>query len=235
MKKVFLVVLLFSYGILLCQKNIFTSTTQIVYGLDFKSDSTQAKKISEIVCLYIGNKQSVFQDEKRYKVDSIIASQKYTQLPSKPMFRVNHVIFKDFKKSEITFSEMVDKIIFGYKEPLNQMKWKLGIEKKHILTYECYKAETTFRGRHYIAWYAKDIPISDGPYKFAGLPGLILEVYDDKDNFHYKLLQITNRSKGIVYNTNINFIERKKLLESKMGNIQKNSKVEIKFNPMEKQ
>lgn len=235
MKKLFVLVLLSSYGTFLCQKNIFTSTIQIVYGLDFKSDSTQAKKNNEIVCLYIGDNQSVFQDEKRYKVDSIIASQKYTQLPSKPMFKVNHVIFKDFKKSEIIFSEMVDKVVFGYKEPLNQMKWKLGTEKKNILTYECYKAETTFRGRQYTAWYTKTIPISDGPYKFAGLPGLILEVYDDKDHFHYKLLQIINKPKKIVYNSDIHFTDRKKLLESKMSNIQRNSKVEIKFNPMERE
>jgi GLPGLI family protein len=201
--------------------------------MDFKGDSTQNKITNATLGLYIGDNQSIFQDEKKYKIDSLINEQKIVQMSSIPMYRVNHVIFKDLKKSELIFSETVDKTIFGYKESI-EMKWKLSKEKKTILTYECYKAQTTFRGRNYTAWYTKDIPISDGPYKFAGLPGLILEVNDDKDNFHYKLLQIIKKSKDILYSTDIHFIDRKKLLEAKINNIRKNSKVEIKFNPLEK-
>ncbi|PKP22106.1 MAG: GLPGLI family protein, partial [Bacteroidetes bacterium HGW-Bacteroidetes-22] len=42
------------------------------------------------------------------------------------------------------------------------------------------------RGRDYIAWFAPDLPISEGPYKFSGLPGLILEVTDTHSNFHFQ-------------------------------------------------
>ncbi|KFF28963.1 hypothetical protein IQ37_08265 [Chryseobacterium piperi] len=233
MKKIYCGILLLNFLVFFAQKISFKSDIQIIYDLEFRSDSTQAVKSNETLCLYIGEKRSVFQAEKKYKVDSIVASQKVTILPSKPMFRVNNVIFKNLKKSQLTFSEAIDKIVFGYEEPLD-MKWKLGTDKKTILTYECYKAETTFRGRNYTVWYTKDIAIPDGPYKFAGLPGLILEVYDDKDNFHYKLLQIINRPKEILYNTNIRLVDRKKLLESKISHAQKDLKTVIRFNPIEK-
>lgn len=235
MKNLYLILLLFSFSIIHSQKLTFKSNLQVIYNMDFKGDSTQNKVTNATLALYIGKDQSIFQDEKKYKIDSMIAIQKIVQISSMPMFRVNHVILKDKKKSELTFSDTIDKIIFGYKEPLDEMKWKLSNEKKTILTYDCYKAETKFRGRKYIAWYTKKISISDGPYKFSGLPGLILEVYDDNDNFHYKLLQIVNKPKEIFYDENIRIIERKKLLEAKISNIQKNSKAEIKFNPLEKE
>ena len=51
-------------------------------------------------------------------------------------------------------------------------------------------AVSDFRGRTWIAWFASEIPISDGPWKFNGLPGLIMEVYDAKKHFHFSLVGI---------------------------------------------
>ncbi len=39
-------------------------------------------------------------------------------------------------------------------------------------------ATSDFRGRHWTAWFATDIPVSDEPWKLGGLPGLILKAYD---------------------------------------------------------
>ncbi|MCL1652578.1 hypothetical protein BAZ12_00660 [Elizabethkingia miricola] len=234
MKKISLILLILIYNFCFSQKTAFNSDLQIIYGLDFKPDSTSNKSQNEIVSLYIGKDKSIFQDNKKFQIDSLIASQEHFQFPSKPLFKVNHVIFKDYKKSELVYSEVIDKALVGYKEPLLQMKWNLKNESKEILSYTCYKAETEFRGRKYVAWYTKEVPFQDGPYKFAGLPGLILEVYDNKENFHYKLLAIIKKDKQILYDTNVHFTDRKRLIEAKMNNITKNSKSVIRFNPLEK-
>lgn len=56
-----------------------------------------------------------------------------------------------------------------------QMKWTIAQDTTMlILGHECQMAETFFRGRHWIAWFASDIPLCLGPWKFSGLPGLIL-------------------------------------------------------------
>lgn len=62
---------------------------------------------------------------------------------------------------------------------LPPIDWELSEEQKEISGYVVHKAEGTFRGRNYTVWYAKDIPVPAGPWKLHGLPGLILEAYDD--------------------------------------------------------
>lgn len=55
-------------------------------------------------------------------------------------------------------------------------KWKLVPDStKSILGHECQLAETDFRGRHWKVWFTLDIPLPIGPWKFGGLPGLILQ------------------------------------------------------------
>ena len=60
--------------------------------------------------------------------------------------------------------------------------WIFTSDTLTVLGYLCKKATCSFRGRDYTAWYAPDIPLSNGPWKFNGLPGLILKVEDaDRD------------------------------------------------------
>ncbi|MNM79693.1 hypothetical protein D3C81_916350 [compost metagenome] len=56
---------------------------------------------------------------------------------------------------------------------------------KHI----CHKATTTYRGTTLVAYYTNDIPVPAGPYKFGGLPGLIVMLYNEGANPHYWLLK----------------------------------------------
>lgn len=55
--------------------------------------------------------------------------------------------------------------------------------------YTLQKATTTFGGRDWTAWFCKEVNLGEGPYKFRGLPGLIIEVADDKNNFIFKLIK----------------------------------------------
>lgn len=54
-----------------------------------------------------------------------------------------------------------------------------------------------YAGRNWTAWYTEDIPIQFGSYKFNGLPGLILEIYDDKEHYHFTENSINQNPKQI--------------------------------------
>ena len=85
---------------------------------------------------------------------------------------------------------------FAVQEPLPKMNWKLLNERKKIGEYDCKKASVEFRGRTYYAWYSMEIPVSLGPWKFNGLPGLILEVDDLKEIYKWQ-------AKTVSYNSNV--------------------------------
>ncbi|MCS4303003.1 GLPGLI family protein [Chryseobacterium sp. BIGb0232] len=69
----------------------------------------------------------------------------------------------------------------------DKINWKLSDETKVDGQYTLQKATTDFGGRQWIAWFCKDINLSEGPYKFRGLPGLIFEIEDSKKNYLFKL------------------------------------------------
>ncbi|WP_417430900.1 GLPGLI family protein [Halpernia sp.] len=78
-----------------------------------------------------------------------------------------------------------------------EMKWVLSSEFKIVNKIKLLKAETDFRGRHYIAWYDEKVKISVGPWKFKNTPGLIYEVYDDANSFKWSLLNFKESSDEI--------------------------------------
>lgn len=65
-----------------------------------------------------------------------------------------------------------------YEEKWNGQDWTLQGDTASFLGHQCQKAMCHWRGRDYIAWFAPDIPIRRGPWKFGGLPGLIMKVHD---------------------------------------------------------
>ena len=88
-------------------------------------------------------------------------------------------VYKNFKRKEIIYNRPIfNKIEFIIDKPPMQI-WKLEDETKKIKSFTCKKATTLFRGRKYTAWYTEELPIIGGPWKFDGLPGLILSVASD--------------------------------------------------------
>ena len=68
--------------------------------------------------------------------------------------------------------------------------WQLQDGDSIVCGYPCHKAITTFRGRTWTVWYTLDLPYSDGPWKFCGLPGLVLYAYESEDKFRFNCIGI---------------------------------------------
>jgi GLPGLI family protein len=73
-------------------------------------------------------------------------------------------------------------------DPVGVMNWTIEPETAVFFDYPCQKASLRFRGRNYEAWFAPQIPINDGPWKFFGLPGLILKVKDLDEQFVFECI-----------------------------------------------
>ncbi|MEP7238613.1 MAG: GLPGLI family protein [Ferruginibacter sp.] len=69
-------------------------------------------------------------------------------------------------------------IVTEEKTPI--IKWTITNEVKMINNYTCTKAIAYFRGRDYVAWFTTDIAIVAAPWKFTGLPGLVMDIEDTK-------------------------------------------------------
>lgn len=68
--------------------------------------------------------------------------------------------------------------------------WQLQDGDSIVCSYPCHKAVTTFRGRTWTVWYTLDLPYTDGPWKFCGLPGLVLHAYDSEGKFRFNCIGI---------------------------------------------
>lgn len=103
-------------------------------------------------------------------------------------------------KNEFYFSEIWDNDVLVIKENKFDWNWKLHPETKDIGKFNCQKATIEFRGRNYTAWFTNEIPVRYGPWKFQGLSGLILEVYDDNHFLHITTtaININDNTKCLV-------------------------------------
>ena len=94
--------------------------------------------------------------------------------------------------------------IYEYSEKCPTFKWQITNETDTVLGYLCKKATTKFAGRKYIAYYTEDLPVPYGPYKFGGLPGLILEIYDTDEEFGW-ICKDMNLNKELIKKYKWNF------------------------------
>lgn len=172
--------------------NSFAQNYKIIYLAAYQRDTTESHKIREEAQLIINEGRSLFQMSNHAQFDSIRyhgierkKSSNYTPYPID--------IIKDYNTNKLTFYEDIlkDKNVFYYDEPmLNKENWQLSSDTMTIGNHLCQKAEIEIGNRKWTAWFDPNIPISDGPYKFAGLPGLIVKMNDVTNSWSFILSTI---------------------------------------------
>ena len=100
-------------------------------------------------------------------------------LNSFPRNRTITIVYKNHPAGAITVTDGLREDQVTYRDTLNAQQWTMTDSTREVLGYTCQQATANFRGRRWTAWFATDIPVSDGPWKLGGLPGLILEAYDE--------------------------------------------------------
>lgn len=97
----------------------------------------------------------------------------------------DEIVFRDF----IYVNKNFQSVIVSEKTPV--LNWELTNEESKVNGVSCYKALLKFRGRNYIAWYAPDIATPFGPWKFYGLPGLIVRITSDDNIISFSLTTLS--------------------------------------------
>ncbi|MGD1319308.1 GLPGLI family protein [Chryseobacterium sp. 2R14A] len=179
---------------------ISAQNKEFTYEYQFVSDSTNRKNPStEIMILNVGTEKSYYYSLDKYVSDSTINQEMKKGLFAMPRpFNINEIISKDLKSKEISFETKVGDANYHVEQNVN-LKWNLLNEFDEILNHKVQKATTEFGGRIWNAWFAKDIPIQDGPYKFSGLPGLILKIEDKTLSHTFVLKGIKNTQSPFEY------------------------------------
>ena len=169
------------------------------------------KKTNHFMLLQIGKKISKFSDFFILKSDSVevrlVKQNKSNQEIMNAMLPYftgssSLIIFKNYPSNQIsTIDRAYLTGTFLYTENTPEFDWKMQAGAATICGYSCKKATTSFRGRNYTAWYAPKIALSDGPWKFRGLPGLILKVTDEKNEYSFECVAIekSKNNEAIYY------------------------------------
>ncbi|WP_429934135.1 GLPGLI family protein [Chryseobacterium sp. MIQD13] len=172
---------------------------EFTYQLKAKFDTRTDYRHEELFLLQIGDNRAFFASTISLKGDSVMANSGITTnnpdgsitLSWKkgvviPKTKLSFTIIQS--NEDIRYFRLVGMSLLTYKEQVIK-NWKLVNETKIINTINCKKAVVTFKGRNWIAWYSPEIPLPYGPYKFSGLPGLIIKITDDKGDYDFELVK----------------------------------------------
>jgi len=99
-------------------------------------------------------------------------------------------VYKNYPQGQVTVTDNISANSYIYTDELHPQNWEILDSVKTILDYPVQMAVSDFRGRRWTAWFAPDIPISDGPWKLSGLPGLIMAAYDTKKHYRFHIVGI---------------------------------------------
>lgn len=194
------------------------------YHFSYLTDTLKpAERKEDRMVLLAGPKVSRFHSYRTFLADSMLQADKKAGV-SQAQLMANVEKYKG-GGSEIIYKHdgkvvLIDKIFRDYfriEEPQPIFEWVMAEAEAEILGYPCRKATCSFRGRDYEAWFTPDIPMSNGPWKFSGLPGLIVKIADTENHYQWELVGVKKLSGTPIEEVQQQFIQtsREKFAKTK--------------------
>lgn len=210
-----------------------TADIECVYEYRTSDDKGREDVYSTI--LQVGKRSAKFVDYSTFQLDSARASgaseeqvEAFRLREEKKEQYFEYAIFQNEPAGNMTVYGTIIPDRYSYTEDSKAMKWTLADDEKTICGYQCHKAECEYGGRKWTAWYSQDIPVSYGPWKLCGLPGLILAAEDSDGANKFEAIILRNGAsaitpvsdKNITTTTREKFVKAKNMFESDpMGNL----------------
>ncbi len=185
---------------------IDTSNITIRYSFKYKLHSTDKNYCEDIRILQIGSKVVKEFSEIAFIGDSLRTIDEKDGRPyysSNPEGIFPYELFYTIreKKMDIKCRLAVHAGVLLFQPKQRNVVWNFSHEEcKVIRGYNCNKATTLFAGRQYTAWYSLDVPVHYGPYKFSGLPGMIVELEELTGMYIWQLASVNATSRLPILN-----------------------------------
>lgn len=196
MRKLFYLFFVFYLGLHANAQN-----SRFFFEYKFAQDSLVLDSVyTELMYLDINERGSKFYSRDTFVTDSIVQSKIRSQRGQMSMNingghfkgRIRDVVEKTYPQFTIDFFSYIGFDRYHTSEQQDKIQWKIFPDTENAGGCNAQKAETRLLGRIWTAWFCKEYPIQDGPYKFHGLPGLIVKIYDADQSHIFELKGIKN-------------------------------------------
>lgn len=175
-------------------------------------DTLSMRKVTDTLYLKVGETAWSFYSKDLYFTDSLSMTNAGKHRLHELMFeyarcgRINELtsntgeyLYMNYPEGYMTVRANMSGTGVEFVEEMECPKWNLTGDEKIIQGYRCNMAEADFRGRKWVAWFATDIPVSAGPWKLYGLPGLIVNAYDSDRHYEYMMVSLVSENCGDIF------------------------------------
>ncbi len=203
--QLFIILILLPLQLVAQNKKIDKAILSCRYAEEMVRDTLTRETFRDTIHLDIGAQYSAFYSQNLVKTDSLYSqpggsrnvammiAAHVKETGTRPAFLQSssgEYIYQGYPKGKTTVRARVHTNPVVIEEQRESPKWELCDSVTTIEGYECRQAVASFRGREWTAWYATEIPVSSGPWKLWGLPGLILWAHDTAHDYSYKLVSL---------------------------------------------
>lgn len=169
---------------------------QVLYKVVFKPDIEKRNVKTEYMQLDVSENESFFYNVKYVKENTQADEQDYLRF------------FIRQKKGNYIYYGSLNDLHFKYEDTIPQ-NWIIKDRTAFLKGYNVQEAAINFEGRQWKAFFTKDIPLIAGPYKFSGLPGLIIEMISLDGDYHFELEAFQKKPLDL-FSIPKNYVEMKK-------------------------
>lgn len=191
---------------------LYSQELSVFYEVKYvpKKNCDSTKKELLVLEIDLAKKKSFFYSYAKVKSDSLYqeinksdGEKKKHLISILPTHVFNLFVIKNYVDNRLQIIEKFDANYFTYTQE-NTINWKTNLKgNKIIMGYNCKRATSSFHGREWEAWYSEEIPINDGPFKFFGLPGLILEINSNDNDYKIVSKSIIKKINNLILPQNI--------------------------------
>lgn len=181
----------------------YAQNQRFIYNYSFVKDTLDRATVSkEMMYLDISKGGSKFYSREVAVQDSIMMADFEKQIKTTGGMNVTtkimegrkasvrYKIFKTYPKYNVSMETSMGRDAYSVTDE-RPLEWKISNEKEKIGEFNAQKATVNFAGRLWTAWFSADLPFQDGPYKFHGLPGLIVKMEDQSKTHLFELKGVT--------------------------------------------